>query len=233
MLLVLLAASASHAQAPSLAVVQAQQNFNPNSGATSITANITTTAGNLLVAFVREGSNATDNFTVTDSAGQSWAQAGAYKSLNSLNRSAIFYMANSAAVTSVTANFTTNGGVVRAGIVVYEISGPESVSPIDAGPAANVSTSSTSITSSPLSTTSGNDILLFAVDVSGNQSGTNNSFVPGAGFSFPATGSATTTRQAVAYQIASSTQTNLTTSMSWGTAVGNGDSQFIAFKATS
>ena len=217
--------------APPLAVVQAQQNLNANSGVTSIAANITTTAGDLLVAFVREGSNATDNFTVTDSQGQTWTLAG-YNSFSSSERCGIYYMPNSAAVTSVTAKYTTSGGVIRAGIVVYEISGAATSSPVDAGPiGTSFGSTQSSITSASLTTTNAKDILIFAVDVSGNQSGTNNSFVPGGGFSFAATGSATDARQAVAYEIVSLTQTNLTTSMSWGTAVGNGASQFVAFKA--
>src|SRR5260370_279703 len=178
--------------APPLAVVQAQQNLNANTSVTSISANIATTAGNLLVAFVREGSNAGDNFIVTDNTGQTWTQAGGYNSFNSTNRSGMFYMANSAAVTSVTANFTTGGGVTRPGIVVYEISGVAASSPVDVGPVNNTSSSPTSITSGPLSTTSTNDILIFAVDVSANQSGTNNSFVAGTGFSFSTPRAATT-----------------------------------------
>jgi len=213
-----------------LGVVQARQNFNPNSGVTSVTAAITTTAGNLLVAFVREGANATDNFKITDSANQTWTQAGGYNSFLSTNRSGMFYIANSAAVTSVTANFTTTGGVVRAGIVVYEISGAAASSPLDAGPVNTTGSAPTSITSGPLSTTSTHDILIFAVDVSANQSGTNNSFVPGTGFAFSAAGAATNTRQAVAYKIVSSAQSSLTTSMSWGTWATSDSSRFIAFK---
>ena len=76
-----------------------------------------------------------------------------------------------------------------------------------------------------------NDILLFAVDLANNESGTNNSFVPGTGFSFPTTGAATDTRQAVSYAIVTAVQSNLTTSMSWGTSTKSGAGQFIAFKA--
>ena len=92
-----------------------------------------------------------------------------------------------------------------------------------------VTATQNSITSAPLSTTNANDILILAVDVSANQSGTNNSFVPSAGFAFPAS-TATDVRQAVAYEIISSLQTNLTASMSWGTS-GQSSSEFIAFKA--
>ena len=211
-------------------MVQAQQNFNANSSVTSLTATIATSAANLLVAFVREGSNATDNFTVSDSAGQHWTLA-AYNSFGSTDRSAIFYMANSAAVSSVTATFTTSGGVTRPGIVVYEIAGAATSSPLDAGPTSNFfNATQTSLSSNALTTNSTNDILIFAVDLSVSQSGSNNSFVPGSGFTFPATGAANDARQAVSYEVVSSGQNNVTTTMSWGTASGQGSSQFVAFK---
>src|SRR5439155_547392 len=55
-----------------LAVVQVQNNIDSNAANfyASFPVNITTNPGHLLVAFVRESSNGTDNFTVTDSAGQ-------------------------------------------------------------------------------------------------------------------------------------------------------------------
>src|SRR5207302_3285107 len=91
---------------------------------TSWSVNITTQPGDLLVAFCRESSNGTDNFTVTDSAGQAWTQTSSgYRNESSSGpRIGVFYMANSAAVTSVTVNFKTSGGVIKPGIMVYEIS---------------------------------------------------------------------------------------------------------------
>src|SRR5207249_9037037 len=85
------------------------------------------------VAFVRESSNGTDNFTVTDSAGQTWTQtASGYKSESGTGpRIGMFYTANSTAVTSVTANFTTSGGVIKPGVMVMEISGAASSSVVD------------------------------------------------------------------------------------------------------
>src|SRR5207249_2720196 len=100
------------------AFVQVRNNIDTSSTAfTSFSVNITTTAGNLLVAFVRESSNGTDNFTVTDSAGQTWTPtASGYKNESSTGpRTGMFYMANSAAVTSVTVNYSTPGGVIKPG----------------------------------------------------------------------------------------------------------------------
>jgi hypothetical protein len=145
-------------------------------------------------------------------------------------RSGLYYMPNSAAVTSVTARFTTSGGVQRPGIVVYEVSGA-ATAPLDAGPVTSLVTArQSSITSGLLTTTNANDILIFAVDLASNQSGTNNGFVPAAGFTFPLTGAGTNARQAVAFEIVSLTQTNVRTSMSWGTGSQSSASQFIAFK---
>lgn len=194
----------------SLSVVQAQQNFISNgSSNTSIAATISSTSGNLLVAYVREGTNATDNFNVTDNLGQTWTRIGSYNTFNSTNRSAIFYVANSKAVSSVTANFTTSGGVTRPGIIVYEIAGAAATSPIDATVANSNTSNTTSLTSLPITTTNANDMLLFAVDVSANQS----SFTSGSSFHVPL--NATDARQVVAYDIVSNAINNTTTSMSW------------------
>ena len=58
------------------AFVQVQNNIDVSGAAfTSFSVPITTNPGDLLVAFVRESSNGTDKFTVTDSAGQTWTQS--------------------------------------------------------------------------------------------------------------------------------------------------------------
>src|SRR5438094_9791931 len=115
-------------------LVQVQNNIDMTTTAhTSFSVPITTNPGNLLVAFVRESSNSTDNFTMTDSAGQTWTQTpSGYKNESSTGpRIGMFYIANSAAVTSVTAHFTTSGGVIKPGIMVMEISGAATSSVAD------------------------------------------------------------------------------------------------------
>src|SRR5207244_5633516 len=138
---------------------------------TSWSVNITTTAGDLLVAFCRESSNGTDNFTVTDSAGQTWTQTtSGYKNESSTGpRLGMFYVANSAAVTSVTVKFKTSGGVVKPGIMVYEISGAASSGVAD-GWVNNGTASTTTSTSGSLTTTNANDMLIFATDTSREES---------------------------------------------------------------
>src|SRR5207244_13080345 len=107
----------SAGSAPTL--VQVRNNIDTRGTAfASFSVNVTTNPGDLLVAFCRESSNGTDNFTVTDSAGQTWTQTSSgYKNESTTGpRSGMFYVANSAAVTSVRVNYATAGGVIKPGI---------------------------------------------------------------------------------------------------------------------
>jgi len=154
--------------------VQAQNNVVTTTTAqTSMSVNITTQPGSLLVAFCRESSNGTDNFTVTDSAGQTWTlTSSGYKNESSTGpRVGMFYMANSAAVTSVTVHYTTSGGVTKPGLMVFEISGAASSSVADGSVSNGTAANTTTSTSGSLTTTNANDILIFATDASGNETG--------------------------------------------------------------
>src|SRR5439155_755564 len=166
-----------------LAVVQVQNNLDTSGAAfASFSVNITTQPGNLLVAFCRESSSSTDNFTVTDSAGQVWTQtvAGYRNEISTAPRSGMFYIANSAALTRVTVNFTTSGGVTKPGVMVMEISGA-ATSGVEDASVSNAIASTTISTSGTLTTTNANDILIFATDAGGNQSG----WTAGAGYTIP------------------------------------------------
>jgi hypothetical protein len=199
---------------------------------TSLTMNIPTQPGDLLLAFVRESSNGTDNFTVTDFVGQAWTQTSSgYSNESSTGPgSGIFYVAKSAAVSSVTANFTTSGGVIKPGIIVMEISGA-ALSNVADGSVNNKSRASVSTsTSGSLSTTNASDILIFATDTSGNETG----WTAGSGYAIPNnlvnTGaSGSNIRMAMQYELVSSIQSNATTSMSYANANWNGNI-FAAFK---
>jgi len=65
--------SGGSGSAPALVQVQNNIDASATTSYSSFSVNITTQPGDLLVAFCRESSNGTDNFTVTDSAGQAWA----------------------------------------------------------------------------------------------------------------------------------------------------------------
>ena len=213
------------------AFVQVQNNIDVSGAAfTSFSVPITTNPGALLVAFCRESSNGTDNFTVTDSAGQTWTQtASGYSNISSTGpRSGMFYVANSAAVTSVTVQYKTSGGVIKPGIIVMEISGAAGVADgsVNNASGASVTTSS----SGSLSTTNANDILIFATDTGSNQTG----WTAGAGYAIPnnnlAPGaSGSNVRMAMQYAVVSSVQSNTTTSMTSANSAWNGNI-FAAFK---
>jgi methionine-rich copper-binding protein CopC len=215
-------------------VVQVQNNVDPiaTNFYTSFTLNISTTPGDLLVGFVRESSNGTDNFTITDSAGQTWTQtASGYSNETSTGpRSGMFYMANSAAVSSVTVNFTTSGGVIKPGIMVMEISGAALTGVADGSVNNKSGASVTASTSGPLSTTNASDILIFASEAAGNESG----WTAGAGYAIPnnllVTGaSGSNIRMAMQFAVVSSTQAGVTTSMTYANANWNSNI-FAAFK---
>src|SRR5207249_3992461 len=196
---------------------------------------ITSNPGDLLVAFVRESSNGTDNFTVTDSAGQTWTlTASGYKNESSSGpRSGMFYMANSAAITSVTVRYTTSGGVIKPGIMVMEISGAASSSVADGSVNNGTAVSTTTSTSGSLTTSSGNDILILATDTSGNETG----WTAGAGYTIPSnsvtTGaSGSNIRMAMQYEVVASPQANASATMTYPNANWNGNI-FAAFRGNS
>src|SRR5205814_2255682 len=106
----------------------------------------------------------TNNCTGPDSAGQTWTQTSSgYENESSAGpRSGMFYVANSAAVTSVRARYTTSGGVIKPGIMVMEISGA-AISAVADGSVNNASGASVHVSpSGRLTTTHAHDILIFA-----------------------------------------------------------------------
>lgn len=212
-----------------LSVVQAQS-AETVSGSTSTTqsVNINTTAGNLLVAFIRQGSDNTSTVTVSDSASQTWTQVSSSPVHSSQTNFTgyMFYIPNSAAVASVTVTFSV--AVKNRSITVYEISGAATSSPLDGNVSSSTSVAATSLTSGSLTTTNANDILLYGVSPDGASGG----FTVGSGFTFQ-TNSNTNTREAMQYEIVSSVQTNVTTSMSWATSQTGAVGIFAAFKAAS
>ena len=222
-----------------LAVVQVQNNIDLLNTDTSLTVNIVTQPGHLLVAFCREGPNGTDNFTVTDSAGQTWTltKSGYANESSTGPRIGMFYVANSAAVASVTVHYTTPGGVTKPAIMVMEISGAAASGVEDASVNNKSGASVTTESSGSVTTTNANDILIFAGDAAGTESaGTTCStgWCGGTGYTIPnnklATGaSGSNARVAMQYLIVSSAQTSTTTSMNYNNANWNGNI-FAAFK---
>src|SRR5207249_10763684 len=187
-----------------------------------------------LVAFVRESSNGADKFTVTDSAGQTWAlTASGYKNESGTGpRVGMFYLANSAALTSVTAHFTTSGGAIKPGIMVMEISGAAATAVADGSVNGGTAALTTASTSGGLLTSNASDLLIFATDASGNESG----WTAGSGYAIPNNklmigASGSDIRMAMQYAVANSAQT-YTTGLTYTNSNWNGNI-FAAFKITS
>ncbi len=202
-----------------LAVVGAASN---QVAGTAVTATRTTTAGNLLVVFAKGGGSSTATFTISDSTGtQSYTQTASGYSTNGTDRSGMFYFPASASVTSVTA--TWSGASATIMIIVFEISGAASSSVEDAS-VNNTQASGTTATSGSLTTSNAADILIFGMGVGVSVS----SITAGAGYTVPA--GATTLRSGMEYKVVSSTQSGVTTTLTWLTAAINCNI-FAAFKA--
>src|SRR5207302_3305151 len=147
-------------------------------------------------------------------------------------RSGMFYVANSAAVTSVRVNYTTAGGVIKPGIMVFEISGAASSLVADGSVNNGTAASTTTSTSGSLTTSNGNDILILATDTSGNENG----WTAGAGYTIPSnsvtTGSSgSNIRMAMQYQAVALPQTNASATMTYANSNWNGNI-FAAFKGS-
>jgi hypothetical protein len=215
--------SLTNLAAPAFSFVQAAQGFSASAN-TAITVPISTTAGNLLVILCANGGNNAATATITDSAGQTWMQTGSgYASSASSNRLAMFYKANSAAVTSVTATWTASANNIEA--LVYEIRGADASSPADGSVNSNGSGSITSLTSGSLTTTNANDILIYGARSQSNET----TWTAGSGYTLPPNGS--NTRQGMQYEMVSATQSGVTTSMSWNAGAPGAAGIFAAFKA--
>src|SRR6266576_1833851 len=122
---------------------------------TSYQINIQTTPGSLLVCFVSEKFNLTDTFTITDSAGNVWTQSSSGYATNntigSLNKSGLFFVANSLDVDFIIVNFSTIGGIAFISITVLKRAGGEPAR-IKATPVNTTTTSGSSIPTGSLST---------------------------------------------------------------------------------
>ena len=187
-----------------ISLLQAQ-NTN-QTGVSSLTVNISTTAGNTIICGVREGDNNTDTWTMSDSAGQTgWRQvSSSYVSPNTTNRADMRYITNSAALTWVRATFSSLIAY-PATMVCYEVSGIVSVSAEDAS--VNSTASGGGLVSGSLTTSNANDILIYMEGKGADQT----SWTAGSGYTIPA--NAANARMAIQFKVVSTTQSNTTTFM--------------------
>lgn len=202
-----------------LSVVQAANNTQTSSASCQIT--ISTTGGNLIVACFDQNVNNTQTLSVTDSNSATYTQAGGYASGSTTQRSAMFYLANAAAVTFVKGTWGTISG--RIGGRAFEISGAATSTPLDAAASTTATASGTSLASGSLTTTNANDILI--VDTATTAI---NTVAAGTGYTNP-TGSQSQ-RGGMSYKIVSATQSGTTTTQTWGSAA-TASCCFASFKA--
>lgn len=206
---------------------------NSNTGSskiTSLTATLSaTTSGSLIYVAVKEGYNTTDTFTVTDSSSQAYSNTGYLNNMN--ERMNVFYFPNSTSITTITASFSTSGGISAGsggsvGIVACEIKGIATSNPYDAGTSATTSSNTASITSGSLTTSYASDILLYTVFPSGNYNYVS-LYPPG----YKILASSPTANAIITYNLTPYLQNHVTTSVAWNLPTNGVCTWFTAFKA--
>lgn len=207
-------------------VVQCANNNGTANTSIQITFGVATTAGNIIVIMSGQGANNTSTMSMTDSASQTgWTQTGSgYSSANTGSRAAMFWRANSASLTSVTATWSGGLSTTVTG-VACEISGVATASPEDNSVNSNNNTASATATSGSLTTTNAVDILIFAIRTGGNIS----NCVAGSSFAIPS--NATSVRVCLQTEDVTSTQSGTTTTMTW-TTTQTVATVFLALKAS-
>lgn len=208
---------------------QVQNNF-ASTSASSLSVTVTTTSGDFIL--VGEGNSAgqTNDSTPTDSASQTYTNINHATGGNANSEVSLYYVNNSAALTSVTCNWVSPS--TQRPCFVFEISGVVASSPIDANVTGG-SGSGTTTTSGSLTTTNAKDILVFAGRVGANQT----TWTQGSGYTIPnnnvATGnSGSNIRMALQYKVVTTTQSGVTTNMTYG-AGGSNENIFVAIKSAS
>ena len=215
--------------ASTLQVVKAA-NHEVTSGATSMVS-ISIAAGDLAVVWCSESINNTSVASISDSSGGKnvWTQTSSgYVSVSPTAHGAMFYSSLAVPLTSVTC--TWSGGINgRVQTVVYDISGAASSGIEDSSVSStntnNVTDLFSNASGNTLTTTNANDILLFGIRVTANQT----SFAPGTNYAIQP--GASGIRSTMSYRIVSSTQSAVSTDISYPTAAINGQGIYAAFKA--
>lgn len=193
------------------------------STSTVVTPSATTTSGNLLVAIVYEDASNSSTLGITDSASQTWLQVGSTITIGNAAL-AMFYKANSTAVTTITGTSTTSATLP---VCVYEISGIATSLPLDGfATASNVATG-LSLTSGALTTTNANDILIFGAGKSSAETG---SWTAGSGFTTQTP--VTNARANIERKTVAATQAATTTTLTWGSTGVDRLGIFAAFADT-
>jgi hypothetical protein len=230
MLMVLLVAWPVRAQT----FVQVQNAFNSALG-TSLTATPASAvgSGNFVVAWVRHGTDNTSSISVSDNLSQTWTQVGSNCNSTTNDLGAMWYKENSGAITSVTVTY--GASVNNRSLLVLEFSGVATSSSLDANAGCSSNPGGpTSLTSASLTTTNANDLLIYAVNVGATQSG-GSAWTQGTSYTIPSNtntdnaASGSNERAAIQYQVVTTTQSAVTTVITYTTGA-NVHGLFAAFK---
>ncbi|HYY69059.1 MAG TPA: hypothetical protein VE734_04955 [Terriglobales bacterium] len=207
--------------ASSLAFVRAANNLS-STGGTSISVNMTNNAGDALLVACRQGADQTSIVSVTDSAGNSYTKIGS--SASGGNREDALFLATNVlarAANTISCNFASNLTATE-GIVAEEFSGVASASVVDQSTAISDSSgATTALSTGSVTTTNANDLLVYEITAS-----TDESFTAGSGYVVPTNGS--NARQAMQYRTVASLG-SYTASISW-TAPASADGVFVALR---
>lgn len=198
---------------------------NTNTGTTD-TVSCSIPAGHAAIALV-SGNSTTATVTVANDLAQNFTQVGCGYATNGtgVNRLTMFWLANSGAGTSVTATWSTS---LPNTIIVFDVSGMALSSLEDSTCVSTVNTGSTTSCTSPVFTsTNPNDLFVLGVRTSGSSGG----FTAGGSYVIPSGGTAAANAAAGQYQVFSSIQTGVTSSISWVTSTAN-ECILAAFKGT-
>lgn len=181
-----------------------------------------TTAGDTLIVSMFGGGNPN---TPTDTAGNVYTKIGtAASGFSNVN---LYYATNTLSIASATCS-TSNTSYLMC--TLYEIAGVNNASPIDASSSFSTSTKYTFATSSPLTTTNANDLIIYTVGGGSNiLSAVATATAP---FVLPTSSVGGTGGYAFAtsYDIFSTTQTNLTAITQFSTSTVYGG-LIVAFKS--
>lgn len=204
--------SVSVAGASALQVVQAVQNVKDG---TSVSAPaMVNTSGDSLKVACREGNDETSITGVTDTVGNTYTLVNKTSGTVGGNRELAFYEAlniKSSGNNVVSCNFAS-GLTLTETIVVMEVAGLNTSNDQDGSVTSALAVLGTTVTSGLLTTANANDILIYTVTISND-----NTISCGAGYTIPTNGS--NLRSAMCYQIVASTGTYSATS-TWGTSSG-------------
>lgn len=169
---------------------------------TSVPATFSSTAGNCIVVWARQGATSTTTGTVTDVAGNTYTLVG-YVSLGSGDRAGVWIAKNITGNASNVATVTWSASAGFTAITALEISGSDTTTPLDAF-VTGTAGSSNHITSPSFTTGVASTVVIMAASIQS----LSNVYTPDTGYTLVTTDP--DTLNGVMYKIVTSIQTGIT-----------------------